>query len=70
MAWFLGNYTSVDVYHHFVSDQTYPQALAAMCIITSFVHLADFIFGLINMKKLSAGSHNGDVYASPYEEIP
>ena len=40
-----------------------PKALAAMCIITSFVHLADFIFGLINLKKLSGS------YASSYEEI-
>ena len=28
-----------------------PRALAAICIITSFVHLADFIFGLINLKN-------------------
>ena len=28
-----------------------PRALAAMCIITSFVYLADFIFGIINLKN-------------------
>ena len=28
-----------------------PRALAAMCIITSFVYLADFILGLKNLKN-------------------
>ena len=47
MAVFLDNVPS----EYYKLDPTYPTALAAMCIITSFVHLADFIFGLINLKN-------------------